>query len=138
MWVGIPYVYLVDKSMLLGISDANAAFLLSIIGISRTFGQLILGVLGDWQKVNTLGLYAATIILTGIATLLVPVCTDYATLSIYAVMFGFAVSSTYALQMICIVHIVGLDKSTSAFGMLQLAMGIATLLGTPISGTAKN
>ena len=134
MWIGIPYVYLVDKSMLLGITDQRAAFLLSTIGISRTVGQLVLGALGDWPKINTIGLYAGSVLMCGIATLLVPICMDYASLSVYAVLFGFSVSSTYALQMICIVHIVGLEKSTAAFGLLQLAMGISTLLGTPVSG----
>jgi hypothetical protein len=134
MWIGIPYVYLVDKSILIGITKARAAFLLSIIGISRTAGQLILGFLGDLPQINTLGLYAGSIIMCGIVTITVPVCTEYISLSFYAVIFGFAVSATYALQMICIVNIVGLERSTSAFGLLQLAMGIATLLGTPISG----
>ncbi len=134
LWAGVPYVYLVDGAILLGISEPKAAFLLSTIGISRTVGQIILGILGDQSKVNTTQLYAVCISLAGFATILVPICTTYETLCLYCVVFGFTISVTYCLTMMLLVDIVGLHRATNAFGLLQMVMGISTLLGTPVAG----
>ncbi len=134
LWVGAPYVYLVDKATLIGIDEVDAAFLLSIIGISRTAGQLVLGFLGDNPKISIVGLYTASIAIAGLLTLLVPVYNSYGTLCLYSSLFGFFVSVLYALQMMCVVDIIGIQKATNGFGIIQLFQGIATLLGTPIAG----
>ncbi len=134
LWAGVPYVYLVDEAILQGISEHKAAFLLSTIGISRTVGQVILGILGDQSKVNTTQLYASCITVAGLATILVPACTTYETLCLYCVVFGFTISVTYCITMMLLVDIVGLHRATNAFGLLQLVMGISTLLGTPVAG----
>ena len=134
MWAGTPYVYLYDKARLLGFSDTDAAWLLSAIGISRTVGQVLLGSLADLKQVNTVLLYAVSIFLCGLATALLPHCTIYPLLLTYATVFGFFISVTYALQILCIVELCGMDKATNAFGIYQLIQGLATLLGTPIPG----
>ena len=134
LWAGMPYVYLIDKAMQIDIAASKAAFLLSIIGISRTVGQIVLGYLGDHPKVHSVQLYAFSIAISGLATIFVPVCTVYAALSLYSVLFGFFISVTYCLTMMVLVDLVGLNRATNAFGLVQMAMGIATLLGTPIAG----
>lgn len=134
LWVGVPYVYLVDKATILKIDKSDSAFLLSIIGITRTVGQLVLGYLGDSKALSTTGLYAICITFLGLITLLVPVFTIYPTLCFFSAVFGFFVSVTYALQMIVVVEIVGITKATNAFGLVQLSQGISTLLGTPVAG----
>lgn len=134
MWIGAPYVYLVDKALLLKIGVDDAVFLLSIIGIGRACGQIVLGFLGDLQCVSETLLYTISILICGISTALVPWCVTYVPLAFYSAVFGFFVSVTYALQMMCTLNIVGLEKTTSAFGLFQLVQGIATLLGTPLAG----
>ena len=134
LWAGMPYVYLVDKATEINISANKAAFLLSTIGISRTVGQIALGYLGDHPKVQSVQLYGVSIALSGLATIFVPVCKIYSTLSCYSVLFGFFISVTYCLPMMVLVDLVGLSRATNAFGLLQMAMGIATLLGTPVAG----
>jgi hypothetical protein len=131
----VPYVYLVDMVSLLGFSDNEAALLLSIIGIGRTVGQIVLGCLGDIPKVNSLLVYSVAISVSGVATALIPVSSDYVVLCFACALFGFAVSCTYVLQMICVVEMVGLEKATNAFGVFQLIPGVATLIGTPLTGT---
>lgn len=130
----VPYVYLVDFVTQLGYSDSDSAMLLSIIGIGRTVGQIVLGCLGDLPKVNSILIYSVAISFSGIATLLIPVSSNYYIISFTCALFGFAVSGTYVLQMICVVRMVGLRKATNAFGLFQLIPGLATLIGTPVSG----
>ena len=134
LWVGIPYVYLVDKALISGIDKKKAVFLMSIIGIARTVGQLVLGIIGDRKSINITALYAASISIVGLVTLLVPVFTVYGTLVMFSTIFGFFISVTYCLQMMVVVEIVGIAKATNAFGLVQLSQGIATLLGTPVAG----
>ena len=43
LWISIPYVYLYDRAILLDIKEDQAAYLLSIIGIARTVGQVGIG-----------------------------------------------------------------------------------------------
>lgn len=134
LFVGMPYVYLMDKALLLGISEVKSAFLFSIIGIGRTLGQILLGLLSDLPQLNPIMIYGACISVAGVATLLAPVCFIYELLCSYSFVFGFFVSVTYSLQLMCLVKMVGLEKATNAFGLFQLVQGIATLLGTPIAG----
>ena len=133
-WVGTPYVYLVDKAILLGFTSTKSAFLLSAIGIARTVGQIALGALADHKSVNKIILYGVSIFTCGLATTLLPLCVTYPLLIMYSLVFGFFISVTYSLQTLCIVDICGLDKASNAFGIYQLVQGLATLLGTPIPG----
>lgn len=137
LFVVVPYVYLVDMVSLLGYADSEAAILLSVIGIGRTIGQLVLGCLGDIPKVNSMLVYSVAISASGVATLLIPVSSNYLVLCFACAMFGFAVSCTYVLQMICVVQMVGLKRATNAFGVFQLIPGVATLIGTPLTGTSR-
>ena len=134
LWIGIPYVYMVDQASLLGFSYKKAVFLLSIIGIARTFGQIILGALGDQSKINPTFLYAISIGMCGLSVGMVPLCSSYTSLCIVNLCFGFFVSCIYTLQIICVVKMLGIEKAANAFGLLQLVQGFATLLGTPLAG----
>ena len=134
LWIGIPYLYLVDKAIIMEIPVDAAVFLLSIIAIARTIGQVVMGYLGDQSKLNTVLLYAVVIAGAGLGTLLLPLCQTYNMLCVYSSVFGFSMSVTYCLQMLILVQLVGLQRVTSAFGFLQLIQGIATLLGTPVAG----
>lgn len=133
LWVSVPYVYLVDKALILGIKHQPLS-LLSTIGIARTVGQILVGVVGDRPQVSSNFLYGFSIAVTGLATALVPVCMNYTSLTVYAATFGLFVSVTYVLPMMCLVEIITLEKATNAFGLLQFVQGMGTLIGTPIVG----
>lgn len=136
LWIGVPYVYLVDyASMSADISSSKASFLLSYIAIGRIVGMPALGWIGDNKRVNVILLYAVCTIGCGVATVCIPFCTNYESLVVCSVIFGFCISSSYVLTMMILVEIVGLEKSSGAFGIFQLVLGIATLLGTPVAGT---
>ena len=60
----VPYVFTPDKAIKMGIDESWSSFLVSIIGISSTVGQVVIGWLGDLPQVNSVHLYN---ILTSIA-----------------------------------------------------------------------
>ena len=132
----VPYVYTPVKAVRTGISSQRASFLVSVIGITSTAGQVIIGYLGDHQCINTLLLYNALTSVTGVATMAVPLLRGYAALAIYCSVFGFFISANYALTTIIIVNLLGMDKLTNAYGIVMLAEGLANVIGPPLAGRA--
>lgn len=84
----MPFIFLTDRAVDEGISDENAKWLVSAIGISNTFGRVVFGFLADRRGVNRLMLYNVALTICGVATALCPLCYNYPLLVIYACVFG--------------------------------------------------
>lgn len=84
----MPFIYLPDRALELGIDSTDAAFLISVIGIANTFGRIVFGWLSDRQSVNRLYLYNSALTICGLWTALSPLCTTYPWLIAYAACFG--------------------------------------------------
>ena len=138
LWISIPYVYLYDRAILLEIKEDQAAYLLSIIGIARTVGQVAIGLAGDVKCLSINLLFGIGVAVIGLGTLMVPLCVNYVAMCVYSATFGFFISVTYVFPVMCLVEVVGLNRATNAFGLLQLVQGIGTLLGTPITGNKSS
>ena len=137
MWYDVPYVYTPDKAKDMGISDDKASYLVSIIGIVSTVGQIVIGYLGDRPRVNTLHLYNLLTSTAGVATTLVPLMPNFVMLSLYSGVFGFFISGNYALTTIILVELLGMEKLTNAYGLIMLGEGISNLIGPPIAGNCS-
>merc|ERR550532_3662718 len=116
------------------ISVEDAAFLVSIIGISNTLGRVISGWISDFSWVNSLVVTNSAILLSALTVFLFPYCTSYASLVIMALLFGFFVAAYISLTSIILVDLLGLDNLTSAFGLLTLFRGFSSMIGPPING----
>ena len=112
----------------------DAAFLVSVIGISNTLGRVISGWISDFSWVNSLVVTNMAIILSAITVFLFPFCTSYASLTLMALLFGFFVAAYISLTSIILVDLLGLDNLTSAFGLLTLFRGFSSMIGPPING----
>jgi MFS family permease len=131
----MPYVYIIDYAIAVHVMDWYASFLLSIAGLGRIVGQIVFGILGDVKHLSPSFLFIIGCVVAGLCTAVVPLCAQsYASLGVYAALFGAGASVTYVLPMICLVEILGLDRAVNAFGFLQLVQGVATLIGTPVAG----
>ena len=116
------------------ISVEDAAFLVSVIGISNTLGRVISGWISDFSWVNSLVVTNTAIILSALTVFLFPYCTSYASLTVMALLFGFFVAAYISLTSIILVDLLGLDNLTSAFGLLTLFRGFSSMIGPPING----
>ena len=132
----VPYVYTPDKALHMGISSQRASFLVSVIGIASTVGQVAIGYLGDKPYINALLLYNAFTSVAGVGTMAVPLFTGYMALTIYCGVFGFFISANYALTTIILVNLFGMDRLTNAYGIVMLAEGVANVIGPPLAGKA--
>ena len=116
------------------ISVEDAAFLVSVIGISNTLGRVISGWISDFSWVNSLVVTNTAIILSALTVFLFPFCSSYASLTVMALLFGFFVAAYISLTSIILVDLLGLDNLTSAFGLLTLFRGFSSMIGPPING----
>lgn len=130
-----PFVYLPSMAAQYdGISTEDAAFLVSVIGISNTVGRVLSGWISDFSWVNSLVVTNSAILLSALTVFLFPYCTSYASLVIMALLFGFFVAAYISLTSIILVDLLGLDNLTSAFGLLTLFRGFSSMIGPPING----
>lgn len=130
----IPYVFLPGLAVDRGISEVNASFLISIVGICNTICRILSGMLTDLPCVNALIVTVLALGLGGIAPLAMPFCEEYWAFIIVSVMFGAFLSAWCAVTSPVIVDMCDLELLTSGFGTLTFVRGIAALVGPPIAG----
>lgn len=132
-WYDVPYIFMADRALEYGISEKQASFLISILGIVNTFGQIIYGFLGD-RQLSLSVLYGTSLIACGATVMLVPYFTDYIALACLSGTFGLFISANYSLGTVILVEFLGIDKLSNAYGLTMLMQGIANLIGPPVAG----
>ncbi|EDS33475.1 monocarboxylate transporter [Culex quinquefasciatus] len=95
---------------------------------------IALGWMGDCKSINPNTVYAVCMGLCGLVTALVPLFTDYLSLSVLAGAFGLFIAANYSLTSIILVELITLEKFTNAYGLLLLVQGVANLVGPPLAG----
>ncbi|KAJ6217390.1 hypothetical protein RDWZM_008547 [Blomia tropicalis] len=145
----VPFVYIAQfasSSIKDGddmVSKESAALLISVIGITNTFGRLLFGFISDRIARNgsflgipmtALGLNNFCVFISGVSVALIPFCDSYLTVMIVCIMFGLFVSAYICLTSIILVDMLGLDKLTNAFGLLCLFRGASSMIGPPLAG----
>ncbi|XP_063415946.1 monocarboxylate transporter 12-like [Mytilus trossulus] len=83
-----PYVYLPDRAEEKGMNKLDSAFLLSVIGISNTFGRILFGWIADRKGVNRLLLYSTSLVICGTANVMNPFNDSKVYLMSYASVYG--------------------------------------------------
>ncbi|KAE9551215.1 hypothetical protein FO519_005582 [Halicephalobus sp. NKZ332] len=128
---------------ILGLSKESAAQTVSAYGIANIIGRIVFGFICDRQfpckygkntARNRLWIYNWTLMLCGLLSCFVFLMTDEYVFKAYCFFFGFLISSCVCLASVVLVDMVGIDRLTSAFGLLLLVQGIATFVGPPIAG----
>jgi len=128
----LTFVYLPDHATSQHID--NPSFLISIIGIVSTIGQVLFGFLGDRKCLDPTFLYGSSIALCGVLVTCIPVMTSYASLATFSALFGLLISASFSLETVVIIKILSLDELTTAYSMLMCGQGVASLIGPPIGG----
>merc|ERR1712071_569393 len=104
--------YIIDAAKLKGISETDAPFLISIIGIINTVGRLLVGWLSDFPFVDSLFVTNVCIAVSGISVFCVPLCSDYIS---FCAVSGLFSSAYIALTSIVLVDLLGIGQLTNAF-----------------------
>uniref|UniRef100_H2ZXI5 Monocarboxylate transporter 9 n=2 Tax=Latimeria chalumnae TaxID=7897 RepID=H2ZXI5_LATCH len=129
-----PALLMEDMARSLSIDEEMHVIpLVSIMGITTAVGKFVLGVLADFQWVNSLYLYIITIITTGAALLVIPFVRSYAALAVLSAVLGF-LSGNWAIFPYVTTKTVGMENLIHAYGILLFFAGIGNVLGPPIIG----
>ena len=89
----VPFIYLIDKAVETGYSKGQAAILLSILGITNTVGRVLAGWVSDRPWADCLLINNLALVVGGISTTMVPLCTHYWMLATYASIFGMCIGT---------------------------------------------
>lgn len=130
----VPFVFIPEKAMSVGIDGGRAALLLSIIGITNTVGRVLTGVLANMNKIDSLVINNVAMLLCGVATFVCPFCNDFVLLCIVSAVFGLSVAAYISLSSILLCDMLGIEQLTNAFGFLTLARGVSSCAGSPLAG----
>ncbi|CEF61435.1 Major facilitator superfamily and Major facilitator superfamily domain, general substrate transporter and Major facilitator superfamily domain-containing protein [Strongyloides ratti] len=130
----VPFVYLINLAELRGSSKETSSLFLSIMGISNTLGRVITGWIADKPWCVALTFNNASLVIGGILLFLMPLTTGFYGLMTITILYGFVVSVYVCLTSIVLTDLIGLEKLTNSFGLIVVARGIASLMGTPFAG----
>lgn len=89
-----------------GIPQSSASFLLSIIGITNTFGRVFCGYIADFPKVDSLLLNNICLLISTVAVATIPFCSTYEHYVIMSIFFGLAICKSYFIFS-CSFHSIG-------------------------------
>ncbi|KAJ8310286.1 hypothetical protein KUTeg_012151, partial [Tegillarca granosa] len=117
-----------------GFSNADAAILLTFIGLGSTINRLLTGLAIGPNGIDPLLLFMGCLGITGLLTIFFPFYAGvYYGQCLFALTFGMYSGSLMSLQPLIAFHIAGIKYVSSAVGMLFLIGGIGFLLGPPLA-----
>ncbi|KAJ8396023.1 hypothetical protein AAFF_G00025550 [Aldrovandia affinis] len=129
-----PVLFMEDVAQSEGLIDGISVVpLVSIVAITTGLGKLVLGVLADIRWINSLYLYAFTVVGTGVALLIIPVTKTYLGLQLLSAVVGFF-SGNWAITPYVTTKVVGIESLTQAYGILMFFGGFGIMLGPPVVG----
>ncbi|XP_041417708.1 monocarboxylate transporter 2 [Xenopus laevis] len=131
-----PIVFLTPYAKHLGVDEYSAAFLLSILAIVDMFARPGTGFIANtkWIRPRIQYFLSFSVIFNGFCHLMCPFATDYFGLVVYSVFFGLAFGMVCALLFETLMDLVGVQKFSSAVGLVTIVECVPLLLGPPIGG----
>ncbi|XP_051281457.1 monocarboxylate transporter 12-B-like [Dicentrarchus labrax] len=131
-----PLVYLVPYSLSVGVGHQQAAFLMSIFGVSGIVGNITFGWITDrkcLKKYRMLS-YMVAIGLEGLCCMFVPLLHSFSLLVPFSVFYGYFDGAYVALIPVVTSDVVGSTYLTSALGVVYFLHAIPYLISPPIGG----
>ncbi|XP_019591090.2 monocarboxylate transporter 4 isoform X1 [Rhinolophus sinicus] len=132
----VPPVFVVSYAKDLGVPDARAAFLLTVLGLVDIFARPAAGFVTGLPSVRPYSVYlfSFAMLFNGITDLAGSTAGDYGGLVVFCIFFGVSYGMVGALQFEVLMAVVGTSKFSSAIGLVLLLEAIAVLVGPPSGG----
>ncbi|XP_072030544.1 monocarboxylate transporter 12-like [Amphiura filiformis] len=120
------------------ISKTDATFLLSLMGICGASSRLSHGIFIDKKLITALHLHSLTLVIGGLSCFLIAISTSFATVTVFAVVFGTTAGVFHAVVPVAIRQILlEVNQLNMVKGGLGIAMAVACtggLIGVPTIG----
>ena len=121
----------------IGFTRSDVALLYMAVGIATTIGRLLLGIVAEVTKANSLAIMMASSMIAGGVTIVVPFTDNLIILYIYAVSFGILISPWNTLCLPLTMDLVPQSQVATAFGVICLFTVPGQTLGAPLAGSVK-
>ncbi|XP_026165596.1 monocarboxylate transporter 12-B-like [Mastacembelus armatus] len=133
---GAPVVYLVPYALSVGVKHQNAAFLMSMFGISGIVGNVTFGWITDRKCLKRYRMlsYMVAISMEGLCCMLMPLLQSFSLLVPFSILYGYFDGAYVALIPVVTSDIVGSSCLTSALGVVYFLHAIPYLVTPPIGG----
>ncbi|XP_061827659.1 monocarboxylate transporter 12-B-like [Nerophis lumbriciformis] len=131
-----PVVYLVPYAISQGVEKKQAAFLMSIFGISGIVGNITFGWITDRKCLNRYRMlsFMLSVAVEGLCCWSLPLLHSFAPLALFAVVYGYFEGAYVALIPVVTSDAVGSDYLNSALGVVYFLHAIPYLVSPPIGG----
>ncbi|XP_051693786.2 monocarboxylate transporter 3 [Oryctolagus cuniculus] len=132
----VPAILLVNYAKDAGVPDAEAAFLLSIVGFVDIVARPACGALAGLPRLRPRVpyLFSLALLANGLTDLSSARARSYGTLVAFCVAFGLSYGMVGALQFEVLMATVGAPRFPSALGLVLLVEAVAVLIGPPSAG----
>ncbi|XP_012880249.1 PREDICTED: monocarboxylate transporter 3 [Dipodomys ordii] len=132
----VPAILLVNYAKDSGVPDAEAAFLLSIVGFVDIVARPACGALAGLARLrpHVPYLFSLALLANGLTDLSSAHARSYGTLVAFCVAFGLSYGMVGALQFEVLMATVGAPRFPSALGLVLLVEAVAVLIGPPSAG----
>lgn len=123
-----------------GVSEMNAAILVSISGVADFISRIFVSVVLDLKRIKPYRRYFYTLIcmLNIIILMACPVAVTFIEFASISAMYGVFSGGYIAQKSVIIVDLLGVEKLSSSFGWTTCFQGIGTLIGPPVAGKLKD
>ncbi|XP_040844097.1 monocarboxylate transporter 3 [Ochotona curzoniae] len=132
----VPAILLVNYAKDAGVPDAEAAFLLSIVGFVDIVARPACGALAGLPRLrpHVPYLFSLALLANGLTDLCSARARSYSALVAFCVAFGLSYGMVGALQFEVLMATVGAPRFPSALGLVLLVEAVAVLIGPPSAG----
>ncbi|XP_072047438.1 monocarboxylate transporter 5-like [Amphiura filiformis] len=135
---GVAYVIAIQywpvRAVHTGISELNAAYLISAIGISSLLSRLTHGYIIDYHIMSATVLTALAYAISGVSSALNPVSDSYPVLICLSVVVGLTSGVFNSTIPIIAKEYVGAKQVSAGTGLILLIIGISLILGVYVTG----
>ncbi|OBS77622.1 hypothetical protein A6R68_19989 [Neotoma lepida] len=131
-----PIIFLAPYAKDRGVSEYNAALLLSVMAFVDMFARPCGGLIANSKLIRPRIQYffSFAIVFTGICHLLCPLADTYPALVVYSIFFGYGFGSVSSVLFETLMDLVGPARFSSAVGLATIVECCPVLLGPPIAG----
>lgn len=135
----VPAILLVNYAKDAGVPDADAAFLLSIVGFVDIVARPACGALAGLPRLrpHVAYLFSLALLANGLTDLSSARARSYGTLVAFCIAFGLSYGMVGALQFEVLMATVGAHRFPSALGLVLLIEAVAVLIGPPSAGAPR-
>ncbi|KAK7090083.1 hypothetical protein V1264_009930 [Littorina saxatilis] len=131
---GIFSIHLPAFSHQRNLDDYDITFALAMDGVAVFLSRVLLGILGNDDRVDKLALYFGLHLIASFMQATLPFATDLLSVSAFAVAMGTYYGGVYALLSSLTISLVGLPRLAFAFGVEMICAGLGYLVAPPLAG----